>query len=458
MFIKHNILFLLFGILSTSANSQGVELIKSFVGNNEKSEIITFTPIEEVLLSGDYSGYINYWDVPNEALINSVKAHSGKINRIIFSENGELFLTFSSQDKQVKIWNFAGQDSLVNFSIKNSPYFAVFYDQSSVLIGDGNGTVYHKNFYYPEKDSIFYKNSSIAYDASFNKERNELVITDKNSIKIIDLNKPSKSENISRENTKKVTSKYEEKKVIFEVFNNHSSVFVKSMYFSSEILMTWSRNGIVSFWDLETKKVVKELRAKNDFHELSINQYSKVLLTGYYKDKALLFDLTNIDLKRELDENIQLVNTYLSNEKNQYMISSSEEGRHRLMQVKGGDGIRPLSLQTRNIEVHKTIIVESKKLTLSVWDNEKIDGDKISLSLNGEWILRNHEITEQKLVFEIDLRPNQENQLTFFAENLGDIPPNTSALNIQYEGFNKTLLMSSTLEKSGSINFIYSAN
>ena len=70
--------------------------------------------------------------------------------------------------------------------------------------------------------------------------------------------------------------------------------------------------------------------------------------------------------------------------------------------------------------------------------------------------LRNHEITKEKLVIEIDLIPNQENQLTFFAENLGEIPPNTSALNIQYEGFNRTLLMSSTLEKSGSINFKYS--
>ena len=44
---------------------------------------------------------------------------------------------------------------------------------------------------------------------------------------------------------------------------------------------------------LNKKKMIRELRAKNDFHELSINQYSKVLLTGYYKDKALLFDLIN---------------------------------------------------------------------------------------------------------------------------------------------------------------------
>lgn len=418
-----------------TSNAQGVELIKSFVGNSEKSEIISFTPQDEILLSGDYSGYINYWDVPNQALISSIKAHFGKINRIEFSETGEQFLTFSTDDKKVKIWSFSGQDTLVNFHIKNTPHFAIFYDQNSVLIGDENGTIFHKDFYYPEKDSIFHENSSLAYDAVINKVKNELVITDYNSIKILDLE--------------------DDKKVVFEIQNPYSSYFVKSKYYSPEILMTWSQNGIVTFWDLNKKKMIRELRAKNDFHELSINQYSKVLLTGYYKDKALLFDLTNIDLERELDENIQLVNTYLTNEYNQFMVSSSEEGRHRLMQVKGGDGIKPLSLQKRDIEVQKVITVEAKILNLAVWDNERVDGDKISLSLNGKWILRNYEIVKEKHNFEIELIPGQVNQLVFFAENLGTIPPNTSAINIQYEGYNKTHIMRSNLDKSGSINFFF---
>ena len=99
-------------------------MVKSFIGNSQKSEIISFTPQDEIMLSGDFSGYINYWDIPNEALINSIKAHHGKINRIEFSQNGEYFLTFSTEDKKVKIWSFSGQDTLVNFTIKNSPHFA----------------------------------------------------------------------------------------------------------------------------------------------------------------------------------------------------------------------------------------------------------------------------------------------------------------------------------------------
>ena len=430
---ENKILIWIFIATFLSSKAQEVELIKSFVGNTQKSEIITFTPQDEILLSGDFSGYINYWDIPNQALISSIKAHFGKINRIEFSDNGEYFLTFSSDDKEVKIWSFSGQDTLVNFNIKRSPCFAIFYDENSVLIGDENGTIFHKDFFYPEKDSIFYKNPLPIYDASLNKTNNKLVIIDNNSIKIIDLNK--------------------DKKIDFEIENAYSSRFVKSMYYSPEILMTWSENGIVNFWNLNQQKMIRELRAKNNFHELSINQYSKVLLTGYYKEKALLFDLKNIDLERELDENIQLVNTYLTNDYNEFMISSSEEGRHRLMQVKGGSGIKPLSLQKRDVEVQKVITVRSKKINLSVWDNERVDGDRVSLSLNGKWILRNYEIAKEKHSLDIELIKNQVNELVFFAENLGEIPPNTTAINIQYEGYNKTHIMRSNMDKSASINF-----
>jgi len=123
------------------------------------------------------------------------------------------------------------------------------------------------------------------------------------------------------------------------------------------------------------------------------------------------------------------------------------------MRVKGGDAIKPLSLQKRSIEIQKVITVEAKILRLAVWDNEKVDGDKISLSLNGKWIIRNYEIIKDKRHFEIELVRGQVNQLVFFAENLGRIPPNTSAINIQYDGYNKTHIMRSNMEKSGSINF-----
>ena len=181
---KH-ILFISFLLLSVLGKAQGVELVKSFIGNSQKSEIISFTPQDEILLSGDFSGYINYWDIPNQALISSIKAHNGKINRIEFSQNGEYFLTFSEEDKHVKVWSFSGQDTLIDYTVKSSPHFAIFYDQNSILIGDDFGAINHRNFYEPEKDSLLYKNPISVYDAVYENTKNELVITDKISIKII---------------------------------------------------------------------------------------------------------------------------------------------------------------------------------------------------------------------------------------------------------------------------------
>ena len=53
---------------------------------------------------------------------------------------------------------------------------------------------------------------------------------------------------------------------------------------------------------------------------------------------------------------------------------------------------------------------------------------------------------------DIELIKNQVNELVFFAANLGKIPPNTTAINIKYEGNNKTHIMRSKMDKSASIN------
>ena len=45
----------------------------------------------------------------------------------------------------------------------------------------------------------------------------------------------------------------------------------------------------------------------------------------------------------------------------------------------------------------------------------------------------------------------KENILTVFAENLGDIPPNTAALNVKYNGLNKKIILKSNMWTSEAI-------
>ena len=82
--------FLVLLLISSQIYGQRLELIESFIGYQEDSEIITFTPNKQILFSGDYSGNINLWDLEKQMLIQTINAHSSSINRYKIFKQGEL--------------------------------------------------------------------------------------------------------------------------------------------------------------------------------------------------------------------------------------------------------------------------------------------------------------------------------------------------------------------------------
>jgi hypothetical protein len=75
----------------------------------------------------------------------------------------------------------------------------------------------------------------------------------------------------------------------------------------------------------------------------------------------------------------------------------------------------------------KEIPVSGDSIELRFYDNAEVDGDSISLFLNGKMIFEHIRLTEKAYTIKLsvnDLQP--ENELTMVAENLGAIPPNTS--------------------------------
>ena len=109
-------------------------------------------------------------------------------------------------------------------------------------------------------------------------------------------------------------------------------------------------------------------------------------------------------------------------------------------------------LEKTKIEVKEVITLPSKKVKISVWDNQQEDGDIISLSLNGEWIIRNLEVKKCPTTFYIDL-PEKENYFVMKAENLGQVPPNTAAFQISSGDFNKQIILNSDMGKSEMVVF-----
>jgi hypothetical protein len=91
--------------------------------------------------------------------------------------------------------------------------------------------------------------------------------------------------------------------------------------------------------------------------------------------------------------------------------------------------------------VSKQIEVSSDSVRLSFYDNAEVDGDSISVFLNGKLVIAHQELTERAFNVYVQLDSTLEvNEVSMFAENLGKYPPNTALMVIsdgdkRYETF-----------------------
>jgi len=86
----------------------------------------------------------------------------------------------------------------------------------------------------------------------------------------------------------------------------------------------------------------------------------------------------------------------------------------------------------RNTAIIQTVSFKSDSLRLSLYDNGEVDGDTVTVVLNGEPIISRAGLTAKGMTMSIassTLRDSSE--LIMYAENLGRIPPNTGLLILQ---------------------------
>jgi len=91
--------------------------------------------------------------------------------------------------------------------------------------------------------------------------------------------------------------------------------------------------------------------------------------------------------------------------------------------------------------VSKQIEVSSDSVRLSFYDNAEVDGDSISVFLNGKLVIAHQGLTERAFNVYVQLDSSLDvNEVSMFAENLGKYPPNTALMVIsdgdkRYETF-----------------------
>ena len=111
-------------------------------------------------------------------------------------------------------------------------------------------------------------------------------------------------------------------------------------------------------------------------------------------------------------------------------------------------------IEGRKSEFTQIVNFKADSLELSLYDNGEIDGDTVSVFMNGEVMMSRQGLKASAIKKTIYItRANEEFTLVMFAENLGKYPPNTGLLVVHDGDDVYNLRFSSDLQKSSGIVF-----
>jgi len=111
----------------------------------------------------------------------------------------------------------------------------------------------------------------------------------------------------------------------------------------------------------------------------------------------------------------------------------------------------PAVVADRKNETIQDIYFKNDSLVLSLYDNGIVDGDTVSVFMNGENIISRQKLKEAAIKKTIYLSNSDSVQLVLFAENLGTIPPNTGLLTVRDGDDVYQVRFSADLQKNASI-------
>lgn len=92
----------------------------------------------------------------------------------------------------------------------------------------------------------------------------------------------------------------------------------------------------------------------------------------------------------------------------------------------------------RKLVVQQTVNFAEDSLSISLYDNGEVDGDTVSVFVNGKLLLAKQGLSTKPIKFMISTKELGESfTLSMFAETIGEIPPNTGLM-IVYDGKKRT--------------------
>jgi hypothetical protein len=117
--------------------------------------------------------------------------------------------------------------------------------------------------------------------------------------------------------------------------------------------------------------------------------------------------------------------------------------------------IIPDTYRDRPVEAQGVIETGSKNVTFNVWDSGVVDGDIVTLVVNGVVVLDTFTLLGTEHSIPVTLPNLGYNYVLLFAHNEGSLTPNTAALSItDSDGNVENLTLSADLETNGAYDVI----
>ena len=116
---------------------------------------------------------------------------------------------------------------------------------------------------------------------------------------------------------------------------------------------------------------------------------------------------------------------------------------------------KSLHLLPRTDSLINTITLHSPDVKIDLYDDAEIDHDTVTVLINNKLLLYRQMLTDRPLTIHFNAFPNTVYELVMYADNLGDIPPNTALLMVTSGAEKYKAFMSSSEQTTATIRFVY---
>ena len=200
----------------------------------------------------------------------------------------------------------------------------------------------------------------------------------------------------------------------------------------------------------------------DSYHYLDINNYVKKDFRGSYDPatKKIIIqegEVTTFKIRPECQVCIKRYELVYSDAGEQEILTGGWTGHIMNSRTRCQDGSIVLTrIKESAFEEIPEIAVDTGQIRLDFYDNAQVDGDSISVRVNGKTILTHQKLNTKPTTTYVHINPdNLFQEVEMMAENLGSIPPNTAILIVTAGNDRYQLYLSSTEEKSARVRFVY---